>query len=249
MEANSEANSSNATDPSTSNLNPQPNPGGNISAHEVSSDTQPSISVDSAARGNNNNTRNRRPKQQQPLAEQNDPPSPDAHSNKNQDSNLTEKGVVRYGKCKWFNVAKGWGFITPHDGGQEVFVHQGVIQMSGFRSLAEQEEVEFVCRQTERGMEATQVCGRKGHDCVGSSFRPFWKKKRRPRCYNCGKFNHIAASCPSPPQPSRCHICQSEEHLFAQCPMRRASKKNNDESEEKPMDDESKKDQEGDANS
>lgn len=35
-----------------------------------------------------------------------------------------ECGCVRLGKCKWFNVAKGWGFLTPNDGGQEVFVHQ-----------------------------------------------------------------------------------------------------------------------------
>lgn len=37
---------------------------------------------------------------------------------------VEECGCVRLGKCKWFNVAKGWGFLTPNDGGQEVFVHQ-----------------------------------------------------------------------------------------------------------------------------
>ncbi|XP_036336218.1 protein lin-28 homolog [Rhagoletis pomonella] len=145
--------------------------------------------------------------------------SPDV--NRNQDADLTETDCVRYGKCKWFNVAKGWGFITPHDGGQEVFVHQSVIQMSGFRSLAEQEEVEFECKLTERGLEATRVSGSKGLDCTGSTFRPRTKKRRRVRCYNCGKFaNHIASMCPQEPQPKRCHICKSESHFFADCPTR-----------------------------
>lgn len=37
---------------------------------------------------------------------------------------------MRLGKCKWFNVAKGWGFLTPNDGGQEVFVHQVSVYFS-----------------------------------------------------------------------------------------------------------------------
>ncbi|XP_014103786.3 protein lin-28 homolog [Bactrocera oleae] len=184
---------------------------------------------------NNNRARRRKPQekmaqqQQQQLqhAEQSDTSPPD--DNKNKDSNLIETGCVRYGKCKWFNVAKGWGFVTPHDGGQEVFVHQSVIQMSGFRSLGEQEEVEFECQLTERGLEATRVSGSKGLDCTGSTFRPRTKKRRRVRCYNCGKFaNHIASMCPQEPQPKRCHICKSEAHFFADCPMRQESTANDE---------------------
>ncbi|KAM8710409.1 hypothetical protein ACLKA7_017088 [Drosophila subpalustris] len=136
-----------------------------------------------------------------------------------------ECGCVRLGKCKWFNVAKGWGFLTPNDGGQEVFVHQSVIQMSGFRSLGEQEEVEFECQRTARGLEATRVSGRQGDDCHGSTYRPrINRKTRRMRCYNCGEFaNHIASECAQGPQPKRCHRCRSEDHLHADCPHRNAA--------------------------
>ncbi|XP_062134434.1 protein lin-28 homolog [Drosophila sulfurigaster albostrigata] len=136
-----------------------------------------------------------------------------------------ECGCVRLGKCKWFNVAKGWGFLTPNDGGQEVFVHQSVIQMAGFRSLGEQEEVEFECQRTARGLEATRVSGRQGENCHGSTYRPrINRKTRRMRCYNCGEFaNHIASECAQGPQPKRCHRCRSEDHLHADCPHRNAT--------------------------
>ncbi|XP_056634803.1 protein lin-28 homolog [Diorhabda carinulata] len=129
---------------------------------------------------------------------------------------------LRRGKCKWFNVAKGWGFITPDDGGQDVFVHQSVIQMSGFRSLGDEEEVEFECQITDKGLEATRVTGPQNGDCRGSHRRPVSKKRfRKIRCYNCGEFaNHIASKCQLGPQPKRCHNCKSEDHLIADCPTK-----------------------------
>ena len=47
------------------------------------------------------------------------------------------------GHCKWFNVTKGFGFIVPDDGTEDIFVHQSGIQSDGFRSLAENEKVEY----------------------------------------------------------------------------------------------------------
>ncbi|CAH0407759.1 unnamed protein product [Chilo suppressalis] len=88
-------------------------------------------------------------------------------------------GVTRRGRCKWFNVAKGWGFVTPNDGGQDVFVHQSVIQMPGFRSLGDEEEVEFECKESDKGLEATRVSGPSSVDCQGSHRRPLSKKRFR----------------------------------------------------------------------
>lgn len=132
----------------------------------------------------------------------------------------------RRGRCKWFNVAKGWGFISPDDGGQDIFVHQSVVQMSGFRSLGDDEEVEFECKVSDKGLEATVVTGPDGTDCQGSHRRPAAKKRfRKIRCYNCGEFaNHIAAKCTMGPQPKRCHHCKSEDHLIADCPTRKEKK-------------------------
>ncbi|XP_022655128.1 protein lin-28 homolog A-like isoform X1 [Varroa destructor] len=134
-------------------------------------------------------------------------------------------GVRRRGRCKWFNVAKGWGFISSLDEGPDVFVHQSVIQMSGFRSLGDEEEVEFECRASSKGLEATLVCGPGTNDCKGSHRRPMSKKKfRKVRCYNCGEFaNHIAAKCREGPLPKRCHQCKSSDHLIADCPLRAAT--------------------------
>jgi CspA family cold shock protein len=61
------------------------------------------------------------------------------------------------GKVKWFNDAKGYGFITPEDGSKDVFVHHTAIQSQGFRTLQEGETVEFEIQQGQKGPAAANV--------------------------------------------------------------------------------------------
>ncbi len=60
------------------------------------------------------------------------------------------------GKVKWFNDAKGFGFIVRQDG-EDLFVHHTAIVADGFRSLAEGQEVEFDVTQGPKGLQATNV--------------------------------------------------------------------------------------------
>src|SRR5437868_6408773 len=61
------------------------------------------------------------------------------------------------GTVKWFNDAKGYGFITPDGGGKDVFVHHTAIQMEGFRSLAEGQKVEYEVTEGPKGPQAANV--------------------------------------------------------------------------------------------
>jgi CspA family cold shock protein len=61
------------------------------------------------------------------------------------------------GTVKWFNDAKGYGFITPENGEKDCFVHHTAIQADGFRSLAEGERVEFEIVQGQKGPAAEKV--------------------------------------------------------------------------------------------
>jgi cold shock protein len=61
------------------------------------------------------------------------------------------------GTVKWFNDAKGYGFISPDEGDKDVFVHHSNIEGSGFKSLTEGAKVEFEVREGTKGPEATNV--------------------------------------------------------------------------------------------
>lgn len=61
------------------------------------------------------------------------------------------------GTVKWFNADKGYGFITQDDGSSDVFVHFSAIQESGYRSLNENDKVEFDVTQGPKGAQAANV--------------------------------------------------------------------------------------------
>ena len=61
------------------------------------------------------------------------------------------------GTVKWFNAEKGFGFITPEAGGEDLFVHYSAIQAQGFKSLAEGQRVSFTVTQGQKGLQASEV--------------------------------------------------------------------------------------------
>ena len=64
---------------------------------------------------------------------------------------------VKQGTVKWFNDSKGFGFITPSDGGKDLFVHMSEIQMEGFKTLKDGQAVDYTPGSTEKGPCATNV--------------------------------------------------------------------------------------------
>lgn len=64
------------------------------------------------------------------------------------------------GTVKWFSADKGYGFITPADGGKDLFVHHSEIQGSGFKSLDEGQQVSFESEAGPKGPQATKVAAR-----------------------------------------------------------------------------------------
>jgi len=61
------------------------------------------------------------------------------------------------GTVKWFNATKGFGFIAPDEGGEDLFVHQSAIDMQGYRELTEGQRVEFEKTAGRKGPQASSV--------------------------------------------------------------------------------------------
>jgi CspA family cold shock protein len=66
-------------------------------------------------------------------------------------------GKMATGTVKWFNDAKGFGFITPDGGGEDLFAHFSEVQGSGFKSLQENQKVNFEVKQGPKGKQAANI--------------------------------------------------------------------------------------------
>ncbi len=73
------------------------------------------------------------------------------------DQNEGMQQTMATGTVKWFNDAKGYGFITPDDGGEDLFAHFSAIQMNGFKTLKEGQKVQFDVVQGPKGKQASNI--------------------------------------------------------------------------------------------
>ncbi|XP_062181794.1 cold shock domain-containing protein 3-like [Phragmites australis] len=105
------------------------------------------------------------------------------------------------GAVKWFNPTKGFGFITPDDGGEELFVHQSFIKSDGYRSLNPGDTVEFAIGFGDDGRAKAIDVTAPGGGALPSGDRGFGGGggygRGRGGCYNCSESGHFTRECPN----------------------------------------------------
>eukprot|EP00996_Jenningsia_fusiforme_P004120 NODE_4923_length_743_cov_35.845821_g4567_i0.p1 GENE.NODE_4923_length_743_cov_35.845821_g4567_i0~~NODE_4923_length_743_cov_35.845821_g4567_i0.p1 ORF type:complete len:161 (+),score=22.38 NODE_4923_length_743_cov_35.845821_g4567_i0:142-624(+) len=136
---------------------------------------------------------------------------------------MASKGI-----CKRWIASKAFGYISPDDGGEDIFAHQSELFCVGFRSMAVGEEVEYYT-ETENGkVKAVKVTGPggqplKGCGGPGGPGGKYFDKDGNPVfCDNCKEDGHFARDCPQ--GKGECFACGETGHYSRECPINPTSR-------------------------